>query len=56
MSFRFRIKAGPLVYDEKLGAEPDNRPALLTRSDFVVLALCAVFLVGIVVMAVVTGG
>lgn len=55
MSFRFRFKVGPIVYDERIGERRDDRPALLTRGDLVVLALCAVFLIGIAVMAVVGG-
>lgn len=44
MSWRFRIKAGPFVYDEKLGGVEDRRPALLTRGDFVVLFLAGCLL------------
>jgi hypothetical protein len=44
MSFRFRLKLGPLVYDEKLGGAGDPRPARLTRADLAVLALASVML------------
>jgi hypothetical protein len=54
MSWRFRVKLGPFVYDEKLGEYRDNRPSLLTGGDIVVLFLCSIFLAGAVVMAVIT--
>ncbi len=54
MSWRFRVKVGPFVYDGQLGGEPDRRPVLLKPGDVVVLGLCAVFLVGTVIMAVIT--
>ena len=44
MSFRFRLKVGPLVYDEKLGGAQDPRLARLTRADLAILALAGVML------------
>lgn len=41
MSFRFRLKVGPLIYDEKLGATRDPRPSRLSRADLATLALAA---------------
>jgi hypothetical protein len=54
MSFRFRAKVGPFIYDEKLGEGRDPRPSLLTPGDLVVIALAGVLLIGAVVMALVT--
>jgi hypothetical protein len=44
VSFRFRLKLGPFVYDEKLGGSRDPRPARLTRADLTILALAGVML------------
>lgn len=52
MSFRFRAKVGPFIYDENLSGPRDRRPALLTRGDYVVLALAAALLALAVVAAV----
>jgi hypothetical protein len=53
MSFRFRIKVGPIVYDEDLSKPADRRPSLLTKGDLFVLGYAALFLVFLAVMVVI---
>ena len=52
---RFRVKLGPLVYDEKLGGARDRRLALLTAGDLVALAFAVGALTFMIVMVVLGG-
>lgn len=54
MSFRFRAKLGPFIWDEKLGAQPeDTRRPVLTGGDLAALAFAAAALVFFVVVVVI---
>jgi len=55
MSFRFRAKVGPFIWDEDLSKPADRRPSLLTRGDLVVLALAGTLLACAVVMVFIGG-
>lgn len=54
MSFRFRAKVGPFIWDEKLGGQPkDARRPILTAGDWAALAFAAAALVFMVVTVVI---
>jgi hypothetical protein len=45
MSFRFRAKVGPFIWDERLGAPADRRPVKVDRGLIAGLCVAAALLV-----------